>query len=88
MDKSFVFLVSLRFYYGRNQYFFDIAEVEALEIDNKNVLPGPFHMQLMQATGSAPPPSPPSFYSCYGPEFWAGSVGFGWNGTCRNEDEM
>ena len=35
MAKSFVLLVSLRFYYGRNQYFFDIAEVEAFEIDNK-----------------------------------------------------
>ena len=45
MAKSFVLLVSLRFYYGRNQYFFfDIAKIEAFEIDNKNVLPGPFHM--------------------------------------------
>ena len=44
MAKSFVLFVSLRFYYGRNQYFFDIAEVEAIEIDNKNVLPGPFDM--------------------------------------------
>ena len=44
MAKSFELLVSLRFYYGRNQHFFDIAEVEAFEIDNKNVLPGPFHM--------------------------------------------
>lgn len=42
MAKSFVLLVSLRFYYGRNQYSFDIAEVEVFEIDNKNVLPGPF----------------------------------------------
>ena len=42
MAKSFVLFVSLRFYYGRNQYFSDIAEVEAFEIDNKNVLPGPF----------------------------------------------
>lgn len=42
MAKSFVPLVSLRFYYGRNQYSFDIAEVEVFEIDNKNVLPGPF----------------------------------------------
>ena len=42
MAKSFELLVSLRFYYGRNQHFFDIAEVEAFEIDNKNVLPGPF----------------------------------------------
>ena len=44
MAKSFVLFVSLRFYYGRNQYFFDIDEVEAFEIDNKNVLPGPFDM--------------------------------------------
>ena len=44
MAKSFVLFVSLRFYYGRNQYFFDIAEAEAFEIDNKNVLPGPFDM--------------------------------------------
>ena len=46
MAKSFVLFVSLRFYYGRNQYFFDIAEAKAkaFEIDNKNVLPGPFHM--------------------------------------------
>ena len=42
MAKWFVLLVSLRFYYGRNQYFFDISEVEAFEIDNKNVRPGPF----------------------------------------------
>ena len=44
MAKSFVLLVSLRFYYGRNQYFFDIAEAEAFEIDNKNVLLDPFEM--------------------------------------------
>ena len=31
MAKSFVLLVSLRSYYGRDQYFFDIAEVEAFE---------------------------------------------------------
>ena len=44
MAKSFVLFVSLRFYYARYQYFFDIAEAEAFEIDNKNVLPGPFDM--------------------------------------------
>ena len=44
MAKSFVLFISLRFYYGRNQYFLDIAEVEAFEIDNKNVPPGPFDM--------------------------------------------
>ena len=44
MAKSFVLLVSLRSCYGRNQYFFDIAEVEAFETDNKNVLLGPFEM--------------------------------------------
>ena len=48
MAKSFELLVSLRFYYGRNQHFFDIAEVEAFEIDNKNVLPGPFDMCIVQ----------------------------------------
>ena len=37
MAKSFVLFVSLRFYYGRNQYFFDIAEAEAFEIDNSTV---------------------------------------------------
>ena len=44
MAKSFVLLLSSRFHYGRNQYFFDIAEVEAFEIDNKNVLRSPFDM--------------------------------------------
>ena len=44
MAKSFVLHVSLRFYYGGNEYLFDIAVVEAFEIDNKNVLPGPFDM--------------------------------------------
>ena len=48
MAKSFLLFVSLRFYYGRNQYFFDIAEAEAFEIDNKNVLPGPFDMCIVQ----------------------------------------